>query len=393
MKITKMEITTYKLNPDKGIPWNLLRIHTDEGIVGYGEPVLEGRAKTVKAAVEELGDYIIGKDPRQIERLWQDMFKGSFYSGGPILTSAVSGVEQALWDITGKWYGVPVWKLMGGKVRNRIRMYAHVPPLKADGTPAEQGKATAEDYARGAVFRKEQGFNAVKTAGSVGPLRIIDTPETLISIADRIGTIRDAVGWDMDIGIDCHGRFSPAMAKLFIKEVEQYKPMFIEEPVLPGNAESMMHISRMTHIPIATGERLYTRWDFREIVEKRAAALLQPDVCHAGGILELRKIAAYGEVNECGLAPHNPMGAVALAASFAVDATTQNFVIQEHMTFGEGVLKEPFVMDADGYVPLPEKPGLGIEIDEESLAKLALNTEGPHLPMYEDRDDGSFAHW
>ena len=391
MKITKMEIITYKLNPEWGIPWNLLKVFTDEGITGYGEPVLEGRAKTVKAAVEELGDYIIGKDPLQIERLWQDMFKGSFYSGGPILSSAVSGVEQALWDITGKFYGVPVWKLMGGKVRNRIRMYAHTPALKADGTPTRN--PTPEDWARGALARKKEGFNTIKTGGTESALRIVDTPKTLLKMADKIGAMREAVGPDFDIGIDMHGRFSPAMAKLYIKEVEQYNPMFFEEPVLPGNDDSMALIARMTHIPIATGERLYTRWGFKNIVEKRAAALLQPDVCHAGGILELRKIAAYGEVNHCGLAPHNPMGAVALAASFAVDATAQNFVVQEHTTLGKGILKEPFVLDADGYVPLPEKPGLGIEIDDESIAELAKNTDKPHLPTYTDRDDGSFAHW
>lgn len=391
MKITKMEIVTYKLNPNRGIPWNLLKVYTDEGLVGYGEPVLEGRAKTVKAAVEELGDYIIGKDPRQIERLWQDMYKGSFYRGGCILGSAVSGVEQALWDITGKWFGVPVWKLMGGRVRDRIRMYAHTPALKADGTPAEN--PTTEDWVRGALARKKEGFNAIKTGGTDGPLRIIDTPETLLRLADKIGAMREAVGPDFDIGIDLHGRFSPAMAKLYIKEVEQYKPMFFEEPVLPGNHDSMAQIARMTHIPIATGERLYTRWDFKDIVEKRAAALLQPDVCHAGGILELRKIAAYGEVNHCGLAPHNPMGAVALAASFAVAAGAQNFVIQEHTTLGEGVLKEPFELDKDGYIPLSEKPGLGIEIDDESIAQLEKNTAGPHLPMYTDRDDGSFGTW
>ena len=383
MKITKLEIITYKLNPDRGIPWNLLKVHTDEGIVGYGEPVLEGRAATVKAAVNELGDYIIGKNPLDIERLWQDMYHGSFYRGGPILTSAVSGVEQALWDITGKWRGLPANKLMGGRVRNRIRMYAWVHAQGAD----------TKNYVDGILERKKQGFTAVKVGGTDVPLRIIDTPEMLLTLADRIGAMREAVGPEFDIAIDLHGRFSPAMAKLYIKEVEQYRPMFIEEPIMPGNDDIMADIAKRTFIPIATGERLFTRWGFKGVVEKRAAAILQPDVCHCGGIMEMRKIAAYGEVNHCGLAPHNPMGAVALAASFTVDATAQNFVIQEHTTFGEGILKEPFKLDKDGYVPVSDKPGLGIEVDEEAVAQLAKNTDGPHLPTFIDRDDGSFANW
>ena len=372
MKITELEYKMYKM-PGAHIPWSMVKVHTDEGIVGIGEPVLEGRIRTIKTAVMELGDYIIGKDPRDVERLWQLMYKGSFYRGGPVMSSAVSGVEQALWDIAGKWYGVPAYKLMGGAVRDKVRLYAH---------------------AHGAEMAKEKvalGFKALKT-GVNSPLRIIETPAMVDKYVNELAEMREAVGNGVDIAIDLHGRFSPAMAKIYIHETEQYNPMFYEEPVLPGNDDMMADIAHRTHIPIATGERLYTRWDFRNIVEKRAADILQPDVCHAGGILELRKIAAMGEVNFCGLAPHNPMGAVALASSIQVDSATINFLIQEHTNLGQGILKKPFEIDQDGFVAVPQGPGLGVEADEESLAQYECDGSG-HLGQFIDRDDNSYAQW
>ena len=383
MKITKLEVLHY-VAPNmkiayKPLSWNLLKVSTDEGIVGYGEPILEGRARTVATAVHELGDYIIGKDPRDIERLWQDMYKGSFYRGGPILASAVSGVEQALWDITGKWYGVPVYKLLGGAVRDKIRVYSWVFGEKD------------EDYVEGALDRQRKGFNAMKMLACHEPLRYIETPAKVGELADRVGKVRQAVGKDFDIAIDLHGRFSPAMAKLYIKEVEQYSPMFIEEAILPGNHDVMADIARSTHIPLATGERLFGRWGYRDVIEKRAATILQPDVCHCGGILELKKIAAMGEVNYCAVAPHNPMGPVAFAASLQCDAGTINFLIQEQSHMGEGVLKEPFVQK-DGFVDVPTKPGLGIEIDEEKFSQLLDDGSG-HLDHWYDPDDGSFSTW
>ncbi|MDR2933121.1 MAG: galactonate dehydratase [Oscillospiraceae bacterium] len=373
MKITKLECMYVKPY------WNFLKVHTDEGITGYGEPLVEGRAKTVAMAVEELGDYIIGKDPRDVERLWQSMYKGSFYRGGPVLASAVSGVEQALWDITGKFYGLPVYKLLGGAVRDRIRMYAWI---RGD---------TGAELAASAKEHVKNGFNAVKMAGAYGPLRIVDTPEKIMELADRVGAVREAVGMGVDIGVDFHGRFTPAMAKLLIHEIEQYHPMFVEEPCLMENVDCMADIAHSTHIPIATGERLFTRWGFREVLEKRAAAILQPDVCHAGGIFELKKIAAMGEAYYCGLAPHNPMGPIALAASIQVDACTPNFFIQEHTTLGEGLITEPFVQKG-GYVEVPQKPGLGVEIDEEAIKDKIYDGSG-HLATWNNADDGSFAEW
>ena len=393
MKITNIEFKKYQVRKN-GIPWTMVKVHTDEGIVGYGEPVLEGRARTMETAVMELGDYIMGMDPRDVERLWQLMYKGSFYRGGAVMASAVSGVEQALWDIAGKWYGVPAYKLMGGAVRDRIRIYAHCEkdyPGVDYNNKADLADARTS-LVQQAKERKAAGFNAIKTAGAIFPLRVVDTPEAVLYLADNIGAMREAVGPEIDIAIDMHGRFSPAMAKKYIHETEQYHPMFYEEPVLPGNDDVMADIAHRTHIPIATGERLFTRWDFRNIVEKRAADILQPDVCHAGGILELRKIAAMSEVNFCGFAPHNPMGAVALAASFQADAATINFLIQEHSSLGEGILKKPFEMDADGFIPVPQGPGLGVEPDEEALETYPKTGEG-HLPYWIDRDDGSYAQW
>lgn len=383
MKITKLEVLHY-VAPNmkiayKPLSWNLLKVQTDEGIVGYGEPIVEGRARTVAMAVQELGDYIIGKDPRDIERLWQDMYKASFYRGGAVLASAVSGVEQALWDITGKWYGVPVYALLGGAVRDKIRVYSWV------------FGETDEDYIKGAIDRKNKGFNAMKMLACHEPIRFIETPEKILEMANRVGSVRKAVGNDFDIGIDLHGRFSPAMAKLYIKEVEQYRPMFIEEAILPDNHDIMADIARSTHIPLATGERLFGRWGFRDVIEKRAVSIIQPDVCHCGGILELRKIAAMSEVNYCAVAPHNPMGPVAFAASLQCDAGMINFLIQEQSHMGEGVLSEPFVQK-DGFVDIPKKPGLGIEIDETNFISLLEDGAG-HLEHWYDRDDGSYSVW
>ena len=374
VKITKLEIVTAKPF------WNILKVSTDEGIYGVGEPLVEGRARTVATAVDELGDMIIGKDPLDIARLWEYMYKGTFYRGGEVLMSAVSGVEQALWDIAGKYHNMPVYKLLGGKVRDKVRLYAWV-----------HGK-TPEDLAASAKERVAKGFTAVKMCPAAGPLRVVENPKMIGWMADRVGAIREAVGDGVDIGVDFHGRLSPANARLLIKEIEQYKLMFIEEPVLPDNVDVMAEIARSTHIPIATGERRFTRWGFKDIIQKQAAQILQPDVCHAGGIHELLKIAYMGEVNYCGLAPHNPMGPIALAASFQVDACAPNFFIQEHTTLGNdrGIfLKEPFLQEG-GYYTISDKPGLGIEVDWD---RTELSDGHGHLETWFNEDDGSFGEW
>jgi galactonate dehydratase len=345
MKITKLE--TFLVKPR----WLFLKIHTDEGLVGLGEPITEGRALTCAQAVDELAPYLIGQDPRRVVYHWQAMYRHAFYRGGPILTSALSGVEQALWDLTGKSLGVPVYQLLGGPTRDRIRMY----------------KGIGEDP----VVLKEwigKGFNAFKTGVAGGrSARIIETKGFVDRAVTRFAALREAAGPDIDIAIDFHGAISPQTAKLLIKGLEPYQPMFIEEPVQCQNVDTLAEVARSTYLPIATGERIFTKWGFREILEKHAASVLQPDLCHAGGIHEAHIIAGMAEAYYVAIAPHNPLGPISLAACIQLDATIPNFIAQEHTTLGEGYLKNPFVVK-DGYIDLPTAPGLGIELDEEAMA-------------------------
>jgi galactonate dehydratase len=260
MKITRLE--TFLVKPR----WLFLKVHTDAGIVGLGEPILEGRAKTCAQAVEEIAPYLVGKDPRRVVHHWQAIYRHAFYRGGPILTSALSGIDQALWDIKGKALGVPVYELLGGPTRDRIRVYAHAgsPEAIRDGL--------------------EQGFTAFKTGPSKSrPARFVETKGFVDNVAQRFAALREAAGNDVDIAIDFHGAIPPATAKLLIKALEPHQPMFVEEPVACQNVDAMADIARGTHLPIATGERIFTKWGFREILEKRAAAILQPDLSHAGG--------------------------------------------------------------------------------------------------------------
>ena len=372
MKITKLEFQTVKPH------WTFLKIHTDDGLVGYGEPVVEGRARTVMQAVRELEGWLIGRDPRHIEDLWQRMYRGPFYRGGPIMVSAISGVEQALWDIFGKSVGLPVYQLLGGPTRSRIRMYAHC------------WGATPEENALRAKELVAKGFTAIKT-GFPDPVRIVDTPAYVERSIAQIAAMREAVGNEVDIAIDFHGRFSPAMAIRLCRELEPFRPMFVEEPCLPENVDTMVTIARSTTIPIATGERLFTKWQFREPMEKQAAVIYQPDLSHAGGISECKKIAAMAECYYAGIAPHCPLGPVALAACIQLDAAIPNFVIQEHVTPGEGILKQPFVIK-NGYIDVPTAPGLGVELDEEALKALEIEPDW-HLDTSTYLDDGSVADW
>lgn len=367
MKITKLE--TFLVKPR----WLFLKIHTDEGLVGLGEPILEGRALTCAQAVAELAPYLVGQDPTRIVHHWQAMYRHAFYRGGPILTSALSGVEQALWDLSGKALGVPVYRLLGGPTRERIRMYKHV----GDAQAIKEWMA--------------QGFTAFKTGVHGGrPARIIETPGFVDRAAAYFWSLREAAGPEADIAIDFHGAISPQTAKLLIKALEPYQPMFIEEPCQCQNVDVMADIARGTHLPIAAGERIFTKWGFRELLEKGAASILQPDLCHAGGILEVRLIAGMAEAYYAGIAPHNPLGPISLAACIQLDATIPNFIAQEHVTLGEGYLKNPFVVK-DGFVELPTAPGLGIELDEDALEdKIDHDWRNPERYL---EDDGSVTDW
>lgn len=359
--------------------WLFLKVVTDEGLVGWGEPIVEGRAATVAVAVTELEPLVLGQDPRRIEHLWQRIYRGTFYRGGPVLTSALSGLDMALWDIQGKLLGAPVHQLLGGKVRDRIRMYARADGAEPQGV-AEQGRD-----------RVAKGFTALKTAVPDRPMHLLDRPSTIDREVARIAALREAVGDDVDILIDFHGRTSPAMAIRLAEALEPLRPLFIEEPVLPENVDALAAVARTTTIPIATGERLYTRWGFREVLEKRAAAVIQPDLSHAGGISECRRIAAMAETYFVGVAPHCPLGPISLAACLQLDAAIPNFLIQEHATFGHGYLKTPFRLMA-GYVPLPTGPGLGIEVDEDAIRGAQAHDGDWQTPQW-THDDGSVADW
>jgi galactonate dehydratase len=367
IRITKLELI--KVKPR----WLFLKVHTDEGIVGWGEPVTEGRADTCAQAIREIEPYLLGKDARQVVHHWQAIYRHAFYRGGPILTSALSGIDQALWDIKGKALGVPVYELLGGPTRKKIRVYAHA------GTPEAMKKA------------RDQGFTAFKTGPwKHRPARFVEDRAFVHRVGEKFAELRETVGDEADIGIDFHGAISPPTAKLLIKQLEPYQPMFVEEPVNCQYVDALADIARGTFLPIATGERVFTKWGFREILEKGAAVILQPDLCHAGGITEVRLIAGMAEAYYAAIAPHNPLGPISLAAGLQIAASIPNFLCQEQVSLGEGYLKKPFVVK-NGYVDLPTGPGLGIEIDEEKLAE-QTGHEWRNPESY-DIDDGSVTDW
>lgn len=374
MKITQLE--TFLVKPR----WLFLKIHTDEGLIGLGEPILEGRAKTVATAIEEMAPSLIGKDPTRVVHHWQSLYKHAFYRGGPILTSALSGIDHALWDLAGKAAGLPVYKMLGGPLRDRIKVYKGI-----------GGHGTIEENVQRAKDAVAQGFLALKTGPNGGrPARIIETPGFVDNVVERFAAIREGVGKEIDIAIDFHGAVSPQTAGLLIKALEPYQPLFIEEPVQCQNVDVLADLARKTHIPIATGERVFTKWGFRELLEKGAASILQPDISHCGGIFEARLIAGMAEAYYAGIAPHCPLGPISLAAGLHVDASIPNFLAQEHTTFGEGYLKEPFTFK-DGYLELPDKPGLGIELDEEAMAD-KIGHDWRNRESYHP-DDGAAIDW
>ena len=366
-----MHIVDYELY-EVPYRWQFLKVETSDGLVGWGEPIVEGRAKTTAAAVEELMDtYIVGESPFDIEGRWQEMYRSGFYRGGPVLMSAIAGIDQALWDIKGKYYGAPIYELLGGKVRNRMRLYGHLRP--DDESP--------EAYGRAAAAQVEQGLTAIKTPPT-GRLRRIDTPAAVEEVRERVAAIRDAVGLGVDMALDFHGRVSKPMAKRVADAVEPYEPMFIEEPVLSQHNDALPEIAAHTSIPIATGERMYSRWDFKEVFENHSVDVIQPDLSHAGGITEVKKIADMAEAYDVALAPHSPLGPVSLAASLHVDACSANALIQEQVfhlqDYYEDELDvrsyldnpEMFDLDGEGYVDLPSGDGLGVEVNESYVQEV-----------------------
>ncbi|MEK4515992.1 galactonate dehydratase [Paenibacillus sp. FSL H8-0122] len=382
MKITGFE--TFIVPPR----WLFLKIETDEGISGWGEPVVEGKAHTVQAAVEELMDYLIGQDPQRIEDLWQLMYRGGFYRGGAILMSALAGIDQALWDIKGKIYNAPVYQLLGGACRNSMRVYSWV------------GGDRPIDVVKAALEKKAAGFTAIKMNASE-EMQFIDTHDKIYAIVERVAAIREACGPEFGIAVDFHGRLHKPMARGLARELDPYRLMFIEEPVLPENNEVLREIAHHTSTPIATGERMYSRWEFKNLLKDGVVDIIQPDLSHAGGITECKKIFAMAEAFDVAVAPHCPLGPIALAACLQVDATSYNAVIQEqslgiHYNQGNDLLDyitDPSVFAySDGHVQIPSGPGLGITVNEEYVRKMAEDGHRWRNPVWRHRD-GSIAEW
>jgi galactonate dehydratase len=382
MKITNLEL--FKVPPR----WLFLKIETDEGIAGWGEPVIEGRAETVRAAVEEVKDYLVGRDPMRIEDIWQSLYRGGFYRGGPILMSAISGIEQALWDIKGKYYNMPVYEMLGGAARDKIRVYSWI----GGDRPSEVGEA--------AMKQIEAGFTAIKM-NATEELHYIDSFSKIEQTVERVAAVREVGGKDFGIAVDFHGRVHKSMAKILAKELEPYRLMFIEEPVLAENNEALREIAKYTSTPIATGERMYTRWGFKELLAQGIVDIIQPDVSHAGGILETRKIAAMAETYDVAVAPHCPLGPIALAACLQMDACCPNAFIQEqslgiHYNAGSDLLDylaDPKVFAYEkGYVDIPKLPGLGIEVNEDKVREMAKIGHDWKNPQWRN-EDGTVAEW
>ncbi|MFE2756794.1 galactonate dehydratase [Actinosynnema sp. NPDC059335] len=381
MKITEVE--TFLVPPR----WLFCRVGTDEGITGWGEPVVEGRADTVRAAVAELSDLLVGADPGRIEDLWQLTTKAAFYRGGPVLSSAAAGIDQALWDILGKSLGVPVHRLLGGAVRDRVRVYGWI----GGDEPAEVADAAAAQVAAGLTAVK------VNAGGRMAP---VPTRAGTAAVVARLAAVREAVGDDRDVAVDFHGRFTTAAALRVLPEIAPLHPLFVEEPVLPEHHDRLADVVRAGPVPIACGERLYSRADFLPAL-RAGVAVVQPDLSHAGGISEVRRIASLAEAHDALLAPHCPLGPIALAASLQVAFATPNFLIQEQsigIHYNQGAELLDYVLDRDpftfhdGAIRRWDAPGLGIRVDEDAVRRADAVGHRWRPPVWR-HDDGSFAEW
>jgi galactonate dehydratase len=378
MKIARIE--TFRVPPR----WLFVRVEAADGTVGWGEASLEGHAEAVEGAFEALRDRFIGHDPRRIEDIWQVAYRGGFYRGGPVLMSALSGLDQALWDLKGRAHDVPAWEMLGGRVRDRVRAYAWI------------GGDRPDDIAAAAQARRVQGFSAVKM-NATAELDYLTAPK-LQDVHDRVVAAQAA---GMDVGLDFHGRVHKAMAKQLAKLLEPLGLLFIEEPVLSENPEALAPLAALVATPIAMGERLYSRWDFKPFLASGAVDIIQPDLSHAGGLSECRRIAAMAECYDVAVAPHCPLGPLALAACLQLAACTPNVVLQEtslgiHYNEGHDLLRfcaDPGALTPlDGHLVIPDGPGLGIEIDEAAVRDAGRDGHRWRNPVWRNAD-GSFAEW
>lgn len=382
MKITK--VNTYFVRPR----WGFVEIETDAGYTGWGEAVLEGHCKAVLACVDEMADYLIGADPANIEDLWNILYRAGFYRGGGVLMSAIAGIDQALWDIKGKVFGAPVYQLMGGTCRKDIKVYSWI----GGDRPSDVGKAALE--------KKNEGFTAIKM-NATEELQMLDSYDKVDAVLERVAAIREACGKYFGIAVDFHGRVHMPMAKVLAKKLEEFDPMFIEEPVLCEHMEYFPEIAAACNIPIATGERLFSRYDFKRLLRTGGVSIIQPDLSHAGGITEVRKIAAMAEACDVALAPHCPLGPIALASCLNVDAVSYNAVIQEqsigiHYNVGKSVLdyiknQEDFRF-VNGSALLPRLPGLGVEVNKELVLEENKTPHNWKNPVWHHQD-GTVAEW
>ena len=375
--------------------WVFVKLETDvAGLYGWGECSLEWKTRSVAGALEDFAPMIVGEDPTRIEHLYQKMYRQSFWRTGVIGLSAISGIEQACWDILGKSLGQPVYKLLGGAVREKVRMYTHLGGGDMRAVYESQYTADPQVFVDRAQEVIARGYNAVK---------VLITPptESLNSIAAykyaerMMEALRLAVGDAVDIMVDCHGRHSLANAIEFCRVLAPYRPYFVEEPVPPENVDVMLEVRKATTVPIATGERLVTRYQFRDVVEKQACHVIQPDLCHCGGLWEAKKIAAMAETYTMGVAPHNPLGPVANAVALHFDLSTPNFLIQEDMLTDvpwRWEVVQHSLVSQDGYWLPNDAPGLGIEVNEEAAARHPFKQEVIH-PMTVRAHDGAVLDW
>lgn len=379
MKITAIE----QFFPHPRI--RLVKVSTDAGLAGWGETTLEGKPRSTTAAVDEMADYLIGRDPLRIEHHWQQIYRSAFFRGGSVVMSALAGLDQALWDIAGQHFGVPVYQLLGGAVRDRIRVYAHWGILALDDATLDAARQRLD-------WLKTMGHNAFKS-GPRGHWRGHESPAYVDEFVKRAYLMREWVGPDAEIAFDFHGQFTPAMAIEVCHQIKGMRPMFVEEPVPQENVEALKQVTDHVPMPIATGERLLSRWEFRRVFELQAAAYVQPDASHAGGISELKKIANMAETYYIHFAPHCAIGPVAFAACLQVDAAVPNFLIQEQVdaALGAGLLETDWQV-IDGHVPLPTGPGLGLRINEDAVRRTVEYREELGGEYYHPAD-GSVVDW
>jgi len=377
MKITELE--PILVSPPNWRNFIFVKIHTDEDVTGVGEAGFTGRERTVAEAIREFERLLRGKDPREIERLFQMMYRSTFFRGGPVLMAAISAINIALWDILGKLYDAPIYRLLGGKCREKVRVYVH---LKGE---------SPEELAEEASARVKEGFTAVRFAPFISGFERMRHSRIVDVAVSQVRAVREAVGDDADICLDIHGRVDPYQAIVIAKELEPYKIFFYEDPILPENIDMMAYVAQHINIPIATGERLYTIYDFMELISKKAASMVRPDLCLAGGISQCRKIAAIAEANYTGVVPHCPLSGVAVAASVHFALSIHNFTLQEYVPLAA---EQPIVKNRvklkNGYLEAPERPGLGVELDDKLLSRYGFKPTD--LPMLE-REDGAVADW